>query len=162
MLTIETEVSVERVLHVLDSLATFPYEWSHAAMAAATRLRLSDDGRLAGFFWFHQIGDGDTAELHVAVAPEWEGRWLTRATLAQLLGIARQRGIATVVVQAHEPLIADLMTRLGARMVGPFAILNLKEIRHGRHPRRPQDQERPHATSDAPARGEGRGVGGPA
>jgi len=144
----ETELDALEVQKYIEREPGFPYAWSVAGLRACTLLRVLNDQQRIGYCWFNQLPEpGDTVQFHACISFDWCGRWMTRRSLRQLLDIGKKRGIRAVVSSAHEEWVANIWQRMGARIVGPFAIFTIDEAKHGISRRRSEDEAAHHGSS---------------
>lgn len=96
--------------------AGYPFDWSPAVLGRCHAHRLYAGNRLVGAVWFQPLPCG-RASLHLHVAPDLRGRWVTPRTLRYLARAARATRVQAVLaspLSQHEPLVV----RLGFAPIG--------------------------------------------
>lgn len=91
----------------------------------------TESGEAIGYVWFSLVTTTPRPvySLHICVAPEWKGRWLSRAVLTQLLGylyIDMQAG--TVLALHADPDLRRILKRIGFTKHGAF--INILDMEH--------------------------------
>jgi GNAT superfamily N-acetyltransferase len=115
----------------------YPHSWPLWLLEFVHIVRVEMNGELAGFCWFNRVADG-TIEFHACVQEKFQGRWLSRTVVWRLLDYARELGAKVAVAYLPSPEITSIYERIGAEIVGPFALFHLnEEYLNGKSCRRP-------------------------
>lgn len=129
MILLSDEHDAHRVLTFLVDNA-YPYGWSEAALAASTKLRISYGDRTVGYVWVRWL-TLTVLDFHICVTREFQGRWLSRTVLKWLYDYGRQTGAKAAIASVDRPSIESIYRRLGARIVGPLAIISFEDNSNG-------------------------------
>ncbi len=112
---------------IIDFLArvNYPHEgWTvekFRQLAFVCRLQTPDRKRV-GFFWYTLVPDTYRIfEGHVAIDPDFHGRWLDRSVSKQVINYARFLDARVLMVFWRDPKPLNQMKFLGWEIEFPFA-----------------------------------------
>jgi acetyltransferase len=107
-------------------------------MALLALVADGDNERQVGVARYVRVPDGESAEMAIVVADEWQGCGLSRRLLTQLIDTARTSGLATLsadILAVNQPMLA-LSRALGFELEDPLgdgAVVHVRLRLHGSH-----------------------------
>ena len=115
-------------LEFLKSI-NYPYTWTEEALAKSLMFDLLDDDEiLVGVIWFTWF-NSRTLELHLAVSPEYKGRWITRKLMSDMEIVANMTGAEKGVAQATVPAHQRMLMKMGWKPLGLYMVKPLKNMK---------------------------------